>query len=853
MPLLLDVKRKFRARSARVKSLDFHPTEPWLLAGLYTGHVYIWHSETGDLIKSFEATEVPVRCVKFIPRKNWFICGADDFQLRVFNYNTSEKITAFEAHPDYIRALAVHPTRPLVITASDDLTIKVWDWDKGWKCTQVCEGHTHYIMNIALNPKDPNTFATSCLDRTVKVWTIGSPHANFSFEACDRGVNYVEYYQAGDKPWMVTTGDDRLVKIWDYLSKSLIATLSSHTSNVSFALFHPTLPILVSGAEDGTIKIWHSSTYRLENTLNYGLQRAWCVAWDREKKSNVLAVGFDEGAVVLKLGREEPSVSMDVSGKVVYARNTEILSTHLGTIEGEVKDGEKLQVSLRELGTTEVYPQSLQHSPNGRFVTVCGDGEYIIYTALAWRNKSFGSGLHFAWSHDSNTYAVREASSKVKVFKNFKERPGLVRISYNTDGLWGGHLLAVKGPGFIVFYDWETGALVRRIEVEAKEVSWSPTGSMVAIISEDSFYILRFDRDAYQQEVDASGGIDNVGDEGVEAAFDLTSEISEGVRTGKWIGDCFVYTTSSNKLNYLLGGQTQTLNISDTEMYLLGYLPAQNRIYLCDKEMNIFSFALSVAVLDYQTAVLRGDMEEAESLLPSIPTDQRNRIARFLESHDFKELALQVSTDVDHRFDLAISLDDLDTALQIVQSTEGTGYEAKWRTIGDRALATWRIDLAAQCFTKAGDLSALLLIYTSTGDHKGLAELAAMSLEKGQNNIAFASKLQTGATKDCVDILLNTDRISEAALFSRTYAPSQTSRTVKAWKSDLVSKKKNKIASMIADPEERPDAFEEGWEAVLAKELDLQGIKLNGMVNGSHEDENEPLEGDEVMVDKPSS
>lgn len=34
--------------------------------------------------------------------------------------------------------------------------------------------------------------------------------------------------------------------------------------------------------------------------------------------------------------------------------------------------------------------QSLKHNSNGRFVTVCGDGEYVIYTALAWRNKSFG-------------------------------------------------------------------------------------------------------------------------------------------------------------------------------------------------------------------------------------------------------------------------------------------------------------------------------------------------------------------------------------------------------------------------------------------------------------------------------
>jgi coatomer subunit beta' len=138
-----------------------------------------------------------------------------------------------------------------------------------------------------------------------------------------------------------------------------------------------------------------------------------------------------------------------------------------------VPDGQKLSVVSRELGNTEVYAQTLQHSPNGRFVTVCGDGEYIIYTALAWRNKSFGSGVGFAWASDSNTYAVREAGPNVRVYRNFKERAGLVKISYTTDGIYGGTLLGVKGMGFVVFYDWETGAIVRRIDVEARNVGLS--------------------------------------------------------------------------------------------------------------------------------------------------------------------------------------------------------------------------------------------------------------------------------------------------------------------------------------------------------------------------------------------
>ncbi len=110
--------------------------------------------------------------------------GSDDFHLRVFNYNTSEKITAFEAHPDYIRSIIVHPTQPFVLTASDDMTIKLWNWDAGWKCQQTFEGHSHYVMCLAINPKDTNTFASACLDRTVKIWSLGgSGSANFTLEA----------------------------------------------------------------------------------------------------------------------------------------------------------------------------------------------------------------------------------------------------------------------------------------------------------------------------------------------------------------------------------------------------------------------------------------------------------------------------------------------------------------------------------------------------------------------------------------------------------------------------------------------------------------------------------------------
>jgi coatomer subunit beta' len=97
------------------------------------------------------------------------------------------------------------------------MTVRLWDWEKGWKCVQVFEGHSHYVMGMSINPKDTNTFATACLDRTVKIWNLGSPHANFTLEAHEtKGVNHVDYYPGSDKPYLLTTSDDKTVKVSKY-------------------------------------------------------------------------------------------------------------------------------------------------------------------------------------------------------------------------------------------------------------------------------------------------------------------------------------------------------------------------------------------------------------------------------------------------------------------------------------------------------------------------------------------------------------------------------------------------------------------------------------------------------------
>ncbi|KAF7269278.1 hypothetical protein GWI33_017733 [Rhynchophorus ferrugineus] len=809
MPLRLDIKRKLTSRSDRVKCVDLHPTEPWMLCSLYSGIINVFNHENQQILKTFEVCDLPVRAAKFVPRKNWIVSGSDDMQIRVFNYNTLERVHKFDAHSDYVRCIVIHPTQPYILSSSDDMLIKLWNWEKSWTCQQVFEGHSHYIMQIAINPKDNNTFASASLDRTIKVWQLGSPTANFTLEGHEKGVNCVDYYHGGDKPYLISGADDRLVKIWDYQNKTCVQTLEGHAQNVSAVCFHPELPVVLTGSEDGTVRVWHANTHRLENSLNYGFERVWSIAC--LKGSNNVALGYDEGSIMVKVGREEPAVSMDASGgKIIWAKHCELQQANLKALpEGaELRDGERLPVATKDMGACEIYPQTIQHNPNGRFVVVCGDGEYIIYTAMALRNKAFGSAQEFVWAQDSSEYAIRETGSSIKIFKNFKEKKQFKSDS-TADGIFGGYLLGVKSAAGLSFYDWETLELVRRIEIQPRAVYWSDSGKLVCLAADDSYYILSYDSDQVQK------GRENneVAEDGVEAAFDVLGEVSESVRTGLWVGDCFIYTNAVNRINYFVGGELVTIAHLDRPLYVLGYVPKDDRLYLADKELGVVSYQLLLSVLEYQTAVMRSDFATADRVLPSIPKEHRTRVAHFLEKQGFKQQALAVSTDPEHKFELAIALEDLNVARTLAVESNNP---QKWSQLAELAASTNNLKLAKECMQKAQDFGGLLLLATSSGDENLVRTLAETTQQEEKYNLSFLSYLLVGDLQKCLDILINTGRLPEAAFFARSYLPDKVSDVVQLWKEKL-SATNEKAGQSLADPKTYENLFPGLSEAVMAQ------------------------------------
>ncbi len=52
----------------------------------------------------------------------------------------------------------------------------------------------------------------------------------------------------------------------------------------------------------------------------------------------------------------------------------------------------------------------------------------------------------------------------------------------------------MKSSEFIVFYDWASAKIVRKIELTLKRLYWS-SNNLVALASPDEFYVLQFKKE----------------------------------------------------------------------------------------------------------------------------------------------------------------------------------------------------------------------------------------------------------------------------------------------------------------------------------------------------------------------
>ena len=95
--------------------------------------------------------------------------------------------------------------------------------------------------------------------------------------------------------------------------------------------------------------------------------------------------------------------------------------------------------------------------------------------------------------------------------------------------------------------------------------------------------------------------------------------------------------------------------------------------------------------------------------------------------------------------------------------------------VGDLALLAGNFDLAESCMSKAKDWNGLLLLYTSLAQGVKIRDLADITTKEGKLNVAFVCYFLLKDTEKCIDCLIKSNRIPEAAFFAMLAASTSNS------------------------------------------------------------------------------
>ena len=790
-----DIKRKVSTKSSRVKCVDFHPKEPWILSSLHTGSLYILNYNTKQIIKTIDINDKPIRSARFIAKKEWIVVGSDDMMIRVYNYNTMTLEKSFTAHLDYIRDIQVHPTLPYILTCSDDSTIKCFNYEANFAEIICYKGHNNAVMNIAINPKDTNIFATASLDGTVKVWGLNSNSAHYTLEGSEAGVCCVSYLSNDTRPYLLSSGEDTKIRVWDYHSKACVSVFEGHTDVVWGIKCNEEYPLVASVSEDCTVRLWNIQTNKVERVLNYDFERNWTISFS----GNLMGIGADQGTLIVKIGSDVPTISMDGNGKIIVTKRQDAVQYLCKNIDAN--EGEQMMLPMKELGVIDVYPSKIQFSPNGRFIAIVGDSDFIIYTTLAWRNVKYGNCTQFVWAENGG-FAILQANGKVKIFDSkFEETNVTIDTGDVPEGIYGGNLLTVKYGTTLSLYTWK-GQFITDIQITAKNLFWSDT-ELLAICGDGSYFILKYNSDFVDEYFMKNK---NAPEDGLVEAFEVVNEIPETVKSGSWYGDAFIYVNQNNSLCYYVGSFCNVITHLEQQMHLLGYLPKENRCVLTDQKGEVIvSYKLLHSLLVLQSAVLRKDADKIEEYLNQIPNEAINTAANFLKQHDYPELALQISNDPEFKFDLAIQLNQIELAREMADIIND---DHQWKELTKLYLDNDDIEECIECMFKGNDFSGVLMFAVALNDGDLVERLLAVVEEKEVWNIAFVCAHIMQMKEKCVEILQKTSRYPEAALYSVTYGlPAElTKEIVEQWKGELMEIYP-KQAESLANPVDHPELF----------------------------------------------
>ncbi|XP_057975829.1 coatomer subunit alpha-2-like [Malania oleifera] len=796
---------KFETKSNRVKGLSFHSKRPWILASLHSGVIQLWDYRMGTLIDRFDEHDGPVRGVHFHRSQPLFVSGGDDYKIKVWNYKLHRCLFTLLGHLDYIRTVQFHHECPWIVSASDDQTIRIWNWQSR-TCIAVLTGHNHYVMCALFHPKDDLVVSAS-LDQTVRVWDIGSLRkktvspaddilrlsqmntdffggvdavVKYVLEGHDRGVNWASFHPT--LPLIVSGADDRQVKIWRMNETKAweVDTLRGHMNNVSCVLFHARQDIIVSNSEDKSIRVWDATKRTGVQTFRREHDRFWILSVHPEM--NLLAAGHDSGMIVFKLERERPAFS--VSGDVLYYIKDRYLRAYEYSTQ---KDAQVLPIRRPGSFSLNQCAKTLSYSPTENAVLMSSDvdgGSYELHIipkdgigrgdTVQEAKRGLGSSAVFV---ARNRFAVLEKGSNQVLIKNLKneivKKSSLPIVADAIFYAGTGNLLC-RAEDRVNIFDLQQRLVVGELQTPfVRYIVWSNDMESVALLSKHSVIIAS-----------------------KKLVHRCTLHETIRVKSGAWDENgVFIYTTLNHIKYCLPNGDSGIIRTIDVPVYITKV--SGNTIYCLDRDGKSRAIAVDATEYVFKLFLLKKRYDQVMSMIRSSELCGQAMIA-YLQQKGFPEVALHFVKDEKTRFNLALESGNIQIA---VASAKEINKKDHWYRLGVEALRQGNAGIVEYAYQRTKNFERLSFLYLVTGNMDKLSKM--LKIAEVENDIMgqFHNALYLGDIQERVRILENAGHLPLAYVTAATHGLNDIAERLAAELGDNIpSLPEGKSPSLLMPP-----------------------------------------------------
>ncbi|XP_023372136.1 coatomer subunit alpha [Otolemur garnettii] len=742
---------KFETKSARVKGLSFHPKRPWILTSLHNGVIQLWDYRMCTLIDKFDEHDGPVRGIDFHKQQPLFVSGGDDYKIKV-------QLLSGNIFQEY----------PWILSASDDQTIRVWNWQSR-TCVCVLTGHNHYVMCAQFHPSEDLVVSAS-LDQTVRVWDISglrkknlSPGAVESdvrgitgvdlfgttdavvkhvLEGHDRGVNWAAFHPT--MPLIVSGADDRQVKIWRMNESKAweVDTCRGHYNNVSCAVFHPRQELILSNSEDKSIRVWDMSKRTGVQTFRRDHDRFWVLA--AHPNLNLFAAGHDGGMIVFKLERERPAYA--VHGNMLHYVKDRFLR--------QLDFNSSKDVAVMQLRSGSKFPVfNMSYNPAENAVLLCTrasnleNSTYDLYTIPKDADSQNpdapegkrSSGLTAVWVA-RNRFAVLDRMHSVS--KDYKQKLGLV---------WW--LMPVpeirESDPFMISRSLRTLASVKISKV--KYVIWSADMSHVALLAKHAIVICN-------------------------RKLDALCNIHENIRvkSGAWDeSGVFIYTTSNHIKYAVTTGDHGIIRTLDLPIYVTRV--KGNNVYCLDRECRPRVLTIDPTEFKFKLALINRKYDEVLHMVRNAKLVGQSIIA-YLQKKGYPEVALHFVKDEKTRFSLALECGNIEIALEAAKALDDKNC---WEKLGEVALLQGNHQIVEMCYQRTKNFDKLSFLYLITGNLEKLRKMMKIAEIRKDMSGHYQNALYLGDVSERVRILKNCGQKSLAYLTAATHGLDEEAESLK--------------------------------------------------------------------------